>query len=308
MNQATKPATPVMGQGASALARAAEPSPMMAQYLEIKAAYPDCLLFYRMGDFYELFFDDAEIASRALGIVLTKRGKHEGDDIPMCGVPIERADDYLQRLIAQGPSRRGLRATRRPGRGEEARRQIGRQARRRAPRHAGHDHRGAPARAWPRQPAARRPAREDGRGAFGLRPRRARHLDRRFHAERDRRSRPRPSRSRASSRARSSRRRALFDDPAFARLIAETRIATTPLAREAATPLGGAAGAASSMASRRWTASAPFSRAEIAAAALALGYRQAHADRRDAASRPACRAARAAQASRSTPRRAPISN
>ena len=75
---------------------------MMAQYLEIKAANPDCLLFYRMGDFYELFFDDAEIASRALGIVLTKRGKHEGDDIPMCGVPIERADDYLQRLIALG--------------------------------------------------------------------------------------------------------------------------------------------------------------------------------------------------------------
>ncbi|MDE2362812.1 MAG: DNA mismatch repair protein MutS [Hyphomicrobiales bacterium] len=73
---------------------------MMAQYLEIKAANPDCLLFYRMGDFYELFFEDAEIASRALGIVLTKRGKHEGADIPMCGVPIERADDYLQRLIA----------------------------------------------------------------------------------------------------------------------------------------------------------------------------------------------------------------
>jgi DNA mismatch repair protein MutS len=79
---------------------AAKPSPMMAQYLEIKAANPDCLLFYRMGDFYELFFEDAEIASRALGIVLTKRGKHEGADIPMCGVPIDRADDYLQRLIA----------------------------------------------------------------------------------------------------------------------------------------------------------------------------------------------------------------
>ncbi|WP_374546478.1 DNA mismatch repair protein MutS [Rhodoblastus sp.] len=75
---------------------------MMAQYLEIKAANPDCLLFYRMGDFYELFFEDAEIASRALGIVLTKRGKHLGDDIPMCGVPIERSDDYLQRLIGAG--------------------------------------------------------------------------------------------------------------------------------------------------------------------------------------------------------------
>lgn len=77
-------------------------TPMMAQYVEIKAVNPDCLLFYRMGDFYELFFDDAEIASRALGIVLTKRGKHQGADIPMCGVPIDRADDYLQRLIGLG--------------------------------------------------------------------------------------------------------------------------------------------------------------------------------------------------------------
>ncbi|MBK9083587.1 MAG: DNA mismatch repair protein MutS [Rhizobiales bacterium] len=75
---------------------------MMAQYVEIKSANPDSLLFYRMGDFYELFFGDAEVASRALGIVLTKRGKHEGEDIPMCGVPVERADDYLQRLIALG--------------------------------------------------------------------------------------------------------------------------------------------------------------------------------------------------------------
>ena len=75
---------------------------MMEQYLEIKAANPGLLLFYRMGDFYELFFEDAEIASRALGIVLTKRGKHAGDDIPMCGVPVERAEDYLHRLIAQG--------------------------------------------------------------------------------------------------------------------------------------------------------------------------------------------------------------
>ena len=77
-------------------------TPMMEQYIEIKAANPDCLLFYRMGDFYELFFDDAEVASRALGIMLTKRGKHLGRDIPMCGVPIERADEYLHRLIALG--------------------------------------------------------------------------------------------------------------------------------------------------------------------------------------------------------------
>ena len=75
---------------------------MMAQYIEIKAVNPGCLLFYRMGDFFELFFEDAEIASRALGIALTKRGKHLGADIPMCGVPVDRSDDYLHRLIALG--------------------------------------------------------------------------------------------------------------------------------------------------------------------------------------------------------------
>src|SRR5829696_3622754 len=77
-------------------------TPVMEQYIEIKAANPDCLLFYRMGDFYELFFEDAEVASRALGIMLTKRGKHLGRDIPMCGVPIHRSDEYLHKLIAQG--------------------------------------------------------------------------------------------------------------------------------------------------------------------------------------------------------------
>ena len=77
-------------------------TPMMEQYIEIKTANPGSLLFYRMGDFYELFFDDAEKASQALGIVLTKRGKHQGADIPMCGVPVHAADDYLQKLIALG--------------------------------------------------------------------------------------------------------------------------------------------------------------------------------------------------------------
>ncbi len=75
---------------------------MMAQFIAIKAANADSLLFYRMGDFYELFFEDAVIASRCLGIALTKRGKHLGDDIPMCGVPVERAEDYLHRLIRAG--------------------------------------------------------------------------------------------------------------------------------------------------------------------------------------------------------------
>lgn len=81
---------------------AARVTPMMEQYLEIKAAHQGLLLFYRMGDFYELFFEDAEIASRTLGIVLTKRGKHQGADIPMCGVPVERSEDYLHRLISAG--------------------------------------------------------------------------------------------------------------------------------------------------------------------------------------------------------------
>ena len=77
-------------------------TPMMEQYIEIKAANPGSLLFYRMGDFYELFFDDAEEASRALGITLTKRGKHLGEDIPMCGVPFHAAEDYLHKLISLG--------------------------------------------------------------------------------------------------------------------------------------------------------------------------------------------------------------
>src|SRR3569623_1174665 len=86
---------------------AAEPvaaaiTPMMGQYLEIKGLNPGYLLFYRMGDFYEMFFEDAEIASAALGIVLTRRGKHQGADIPMCGVPIHAAQDYLKKLISLG--------------------------------------------------------------------------------------------------------------------------------------------------------------------------------------------------------------
>ena len=79
-----------------------KPTPMMAQFLAIKKQHQDCLLFYRMGDFYELFFDDAVQASQALDITLTKRGKHLGEDIPMCGVPVHAADTYLSRLIRKG--------------------------------------------------------------------------------------------------------------------------------------------------------------------------------------------------------------
>lgn len=77
-------------------------TPMMAQYLEIKAAHPDALLFYRMGDFYEMFFDDAVAAAAALDIALTKRGKHDGAEIPMCGVPHHAAEGYFLTLIRKG--------------------------------------------------------------------------------------------------------------------------------------------------------------------------------------------------------------
>jgi DNA mismatch repair protein MutS len=77
-------------------------TPMMAQYLEIKGSHQGYLLFYRMGDFYELFFDDAARAAEALDIALTKRGKHAGNDIPMCGVPVHAAESYLEKLIRKG--------------------------------------------------------------------------------------------------------------------------------------------------------------------------------------------------------------
>src|SRR6188768_322549 len=98
----TPDAVPVEGAAVPLAVSDAVVTPMMKQYLEIKAANPDCLLFYRMGDFYELFFQDAEVASRALNIVLTRRGKHNGADIPMCGVPVVRSDEYLHKLIAAG--------------------------------------------------------------------------------------------------------------------------------------------------------------------------------------------------------------
>jgi DNA mismatch repair protein MutS len=78
------------------------PTPMMAQYLALKAEASDCLLFYRMGDFFELFFDDAKAAAACLDIALTARGEHEGEPIPMCGVPIHAAEAYLARLIRGG--------------------------------------------------------------------------------------------------------------------------------------------------------------------------------------------------------------
>ncbi len=87
---------------APAASSAPGPTPVMAQYFAIKAEHPDHLLFYRMGDFYELFFQDAMAAAQILDIALTKRGKHEGADIPMCGVPVHAAEAYLLRLIRSG--------------------------------------------------------------------------------------------------------------------------------------------------------------------------------------------------------------
>jgi len=90
------------GSAGKADAPAATASPMIRQYQAIKQDNPDSLLFFRMGDFYELFFEDAVKAAEALNITLTKRGRHDGDDIPMCGVPHHAADSYLERLIRQG--------------------------------------------------------------------------------------------------------------------------------------------------------------------------------------------------------------
>src|ERR1044072_3978238 len=77
-------------------------TPMMAQYLALKAEAEGSLLFYRMGYFFELFFDDAKVAAACLDIALTSRGEHEGAPIPMCGVPIHAAEAYLARLIRAG--------------------------------------------------------------------------------------------------------------------------------------------------------------------------------------------------------------
>src|SRR5690606_32319577 len=82
----------------------AEHTPMMQQYLRLKAQHPDVLLFYRMGDFYELFFDDAKRAARLLDITLTTRGQSAGQPIPMAGVPYHSAENYLARLVRRGES------------------------------------------------------------------------------------------------------------------------------------------------------------------------------------------------------------
>src|SRR5277367_2704893 len=77
-------------------------TPLMQQYLAVKAQHPDCLVFFRLGDFYEMFFEDALKASKALDIALTRRGQLNGQDVPMCGVPAHSYENYLAKLIRKG--------------------------------------------------------------------------------------------------------------------------------------------------------------------------------------------------------------
>ncbi len=93
-------------------------TPMMQQYLRIKADHPNTLLFYRMGDFYELFYDDAKKAAKILDITLTARGKSNGNPIPMAGIPYHAADNYLARLIKRGESVAICEQTSKPGEGK----------------------------------------------------------------------------------------------------------------------------------------------------------------------------------------------
>ncbi|NDY41672.1 DNA mismatch repair protein MutS [Dissulfurirhabdus thermomarina] len=88
--------------GTSAKVKAPAETPMLRQYRAIKAQVPDAILFYRMGDFYEMFFEDAEIAARVLEIALTTRDKHKAEKVPMCGVPVHAAEGYLTRLVQAG--------------------------------------------------------------------------------------------------------------------------------------------------------------------------------------------------------------
>ncbi len=202
----------------------------------------------------------------------------------MCGVPIDAADDYLQRLIGARPPRRRLRADRGPGRGEEARRQIGGAARRGAPRHARHHHRGDAARSRPSQSScSRSPARSvsDADWRYGLAA-----VDistGAFRVERDRRAGPR-GRDRPLRAARDPRAGRVLDDAGPRGLLARDPGARHAAAARRPRPgLGRAAPQATSSASRRSTASATFGRAEIAAAGSALVLCREDADRRAAA-------------------------
>jgi DNA mismatch repair protein MutS len=242
-------------------------TPMMAQYFEIKTANPDCLLFYRMGDFYELFFEDAEIASRALGIVLTKRGKHDGEDIAMCGVPIERADDYLQRLIGLGHRVAVCEQLEDPAEAKKrgpksvVRRDVVRLV---TPGTITEERLLEPGRANLLLAIQRvkgglfgLAALDISTGAFNLGETEEAGLSVEI-------ARWEPSEIIAPQ--------SLFDEPRFARLIAETRIASMPLGREAGDTADPERRVREFYGVETLEGFGAFSRAEIAAAALALTY------------------------------------
>src|SRR3569832_1740187 len=94
----------LLSRGRRLNTRAQEHTPMMQQYLRIKAEHPNALVFYRMGDFYELFYDDARRAARLIDITLTSRGQSAGEPIPMAGVPYHSVETYLARLVRKGES------------------------------------------------------------------------------------------------------------------------------------------------------------------------------------------------------------
>ena len=176
----------------------ASQTPVMRQYLEAKAAHPDALMLFRMGDFYELFFEDAVVAARALDLTLTARNKGADDEIPMAGVPHHAASAYVQRLLEQGFKVAICEQMADPVEG-----QGHRPARGRPRREPGHRLRRRRARGAPEPLPGRRRARR--RARRGLRHRGARSVDRRAPGVRGgRRGRARSRSSFASTRARRS--------------------------------------------------------------------------------------------------------
>ena len=161
------PARKPLKRGAWPIPRTPPPeraTPFMAQYLAAKASIPMRLLFFRMGDFYELFFEDAEKASAALGITLTKRGQHGGEPIPMAGVPWHQAEDYLAKLIRAGFKVAVCEQIEDPAEAKKRGGKVDRAPRRRARGHARHADRRGAARCARRQPPGRVCVRRRGRG------------------------------------------------------------------------------------------------------------------------------------------------
>ena len=301
-----------MGAAASSASRKEEAplaTPMIAQYLEIKAANADCLLFYRMGDFYELFFEDAEIASRALGIALTKRGKHLGARHPH----VRRAGPCRRRLSPapdrRRPPGRGVRADRGPRRGQEARAQGGGAPRRGPPRHARHAHRGDAARCprpqFPHRAVPR--ARQGGRRAR-LRARLARHLDRRADRFVGRARAILPASLPGSSRARCWSATISPAMPVLRRQIEEAGAALTPCPRAHFDSVSGERALKARLGVAALDAFGEFTQAGACRARRAAHLCRDHPGRQGAAAPSAAQRDAPAAFSSSMPPRAPISS